>query len=276
MSGQGPSEREKSPNVAQPSRASPKKRRRQSDSGTNGEGGRNPCFLCMGTCFLLTAMLVVLAGVVLHFVRPSLRINGTAADAPICKGALELTSCDNETDRYFFHHDPDKHVCLVRWQLDPGCLGGKNRFTSATECRKRCVADPSGKYGVPADCVEPIKATPCTHEDITQREHNYFFENDNCTFQTGSKCLHGPNRFVSTDECHETCIDGEEPACRVPRFQAACRLREKRFTHYYDRSVSACVSWRTACLGGPNRHESLAACVQTCKRNFFDNLLLGL
>ncbi|XP_072143760.1 BPTI/Kunitz domain-containing protein-like [Dermacentor andersoni] len=135
-------------------------------------------------------------------------------DAPICKGTLELTACDNETERYFFHHEPDKQVCLVRWQLDPGCLGGKNRFTSATECRKRCVADPSGKY--------------------------------------------------------------EEPACRVPRFQAACPLSEKRFTHYYDRSVSACASWRTACLGGPNRHESLAACVQTCKRNFFDKLLLGL
>ncbi|XP_049522495.1 papilin-like [Dermacentor silvarum] len=240
------------------------------------ESGRNPCFMCMGTCFLLTALLVVLAGVIVHFVRPNLRINGTAADAPICKAALELTACDKETERYFFHHDPDKHICLVRWQLDPGCLEGKNRFASATECQKRCVADPSGKYGLPAECVEPVKATPCTDEEMEQREHRYFFENGNCSLHTGAKCLHGPNRFVSADECRETCLDTEEPVCRIPRFQGACRLSEKRFPYYYDRSVSACVSWRTACLGGPNRHESLTACVETCKRNFFDKLLLGL
>lgn len=238
------------------------------------EDDRNPCFMCMGTCFLLTVLLVVLAAAIVHFVRPKISMRGTAKDAPLCKAPLELTACDNETERYIFHYDPDRQLCVARYQLDPGCLAGKNRFTSATECRKKCMTDPSGKYGLPAECVEPIKAAPCTDEEIKQREHPYYFDNGNCTLQTGAKCLYSPNRFISAYECQQACHDVEEPACRVPRFQGPCQLSDKRFTYYYDRSVSACVSWRTACLGGPNRHESSSACVRTCVKNFLENLLM--
>ncbi|KAL3209682.1 hypothetical protein MRX96_052328 [Rhipicephalus microplus] len=201
----------------------------------------------MGTCFLLTVLLVVLAAAVVHFIRPQ---------------------------RYYFHYDPDKLLCLARYQLDPACLEGKNRFTSAAECRKKCITGSSGNYGLPAECAEPVKASPCTDGEIRQREHPYFFDSGNCTLQTGPKCLYGPNRFRSADECRETCLGVEEPACRVPRFQGSCRLSDKRFTHYYDHSLSACISWRTACLGGPNRHESSSACVKTCVRSFLENMLL--
>ncbi|KAH6919611.1 hypothetical protein HPB50_029401 [Hyalomma asiaticum] len=128
--------------------------------------------------------------------------------------------------------------------------------------------------GLPAECLESAIAAPCTEEEIKQREYLYFFEDGNCTAQTGSKCLHGPNRFVSADECRQACLDAEEPACRVPRFQGPCRLNEKLFTYYYDNTLLACFSWRTACLGGPNRHESSSAFLRTCPRNFFENLFL--
>ncbi|KAL1475093.1 hypothetical protein MTO96_037537 [Rhipicephalus appendiculatus] len=145
MSGHGSSEREKS---AGHHSASPKERRRASIAKDQVEkdGDRNPCFMCMGTCFLLTVLLVVLAAVIVHFVRPNVAKSGKAKDSPHCKAPLELTACDNETERYFFRYDPDKMLCVVRYQLDPGCLGGKNRFTSAAECRKKCMTDPSGKY----------------------------------------------------------------------------------------------------------------------------------
>ncbi|XP_075739637.1 tissue factor pathway inhibitor 2-like [Rhipicephalus microplus] len=272
MSGQDSSEREKSPGR---NSGSPRGHRVSKDKiQAEKEGDRNPCFLCMGTCFLLTVLLVVLAAAVVHFIRPQVALSGKEKDSPICNAPLVLTACDNETERYYFHYDPDKLLCLARYQLDPGCLDGKNRFTSAAECRKKCITGSSGKYGLPAECAEPVKAAPCTDGEIRQREHPYFFDSGNCTLQTGAKCLYGPNRFRSADECRETCLDVEEPACRVPRFQGSCRLIDKRFTHYYDRSLSACISWRTACLGGPNRHESSSACVKTCVRSFLENMLL--
>ncbi|XP_054930649.1 papilin-like [Dermacentor andersoni] len=222
----------------------------------------------MGVSFLLIVLLVVLAALIVQYVRPN---------DPKCKAALELTACNSETEQYFFHHDSDKQVCLVRWQLDAGCLEGKNRFASASECRGRCVGNSSDKgarQNPSAECMEPVKAAPCKDEEMKRRDHLYFFEDGNCTVQMGPKCLYGPNRFVSAQECHEFCLNTEEPACRVPRFQGACRMSEKRFAYYYDSSTKACVSWRTPCLAGPNRHESLAACTETCGRNIFKTLML--
>ncbi|XP_065292461.1 tissue factor pathway inhibitor-like [Dermacentor albipictus] len=240
------------------------------------EGEKNPCFVCMGVCFLLTVLLVVLTALIVQYVRHNLSTNGTAADGPKCKAALELTACNSETEQYFFHHDPDKEACLVRWLLDAGCLEGKNRFASASECRERCVgnsSDEGARQNPSAECMEPVKAAPCKDEEMKRRDHRYFFEDGNCTVQMGPKCLYGPNRFVSAQECHEFCLDTEEPACRVPRFQGACRMSEKRFVYYYDSSTKACVSWRTPCLAGPNRHESLAGCTETCSRNIFKRLV---
>ncbi|KAH7967773.1 hypothetical protein HPB52_002245 [Rhipicephalus sanguineus] len=168
----------------------------------------------------------------------------------MCKAALELTACDSETEQYFFHHDPDRHVCLVRWQLDPGCLEGKNRFASATECRKRCVRNAS-LQNLPAECMEPVKSAPCKDEEMKGRDHPYFFEDSKCKLQSGSKCLYGPNRFVSAQECREVCLDAAEPACRLPRFQGAYRMSEKRFVYYYDnltktlRRLAHCLPGRT-------------------------------
>ncbi|KAL1468492.1 hypothetical protein MTO96_041432, partial [Rhipicephalus appendiculatus] len=34
------------------------------------EGSKNPCFMCMGVCFLLIVVLVVLVAVIVHYVRP--------------------------------------------------------------------------------------------------------------------------------------------------------------------------------------------------------------
>ncbi|KAH6937369.1 hypothetical protein HPB50_027265 [Hyalomma asiaticum] len=233
------------------------------------EGDRNPCYLCMGVCFLLVVLLVVLAAVIVHCVRPN---------APMCKAALELTACDSETEQFFFYHDPDRHVCLVRWQLDPGCLGGKNRFASANECRDRCVRNSSVQgtgRNLPAECVEPVKSAPCKDEEFKKRDHPYFFEDGKCSAQSGSKCLYGPNRFASDQECREVCLDAGEPACRLPRLQGACRMSEKRFIYYYDSSKKACFTWRTACLAGPNRHQSLAGCTETCSQNVFKRLMRG-
>ncbi|KAL1414942.1 hypothetical protein MTO96_029983 [Rhipicephalus appendiculatus] len=72
------------------------------------EGGKNPCFMCMGVCFLLIVLLVVLVAVIVHYVRPNLHANGTTADGPTCKAALELTACDSETEQYFFHQRPEE------------------------------------------------------------------------------------------------------------------------------------------------------------------------
>ncbi|KAL3198235.1 hypothetical protein MRX96_014470, partial [Rhipicephalus microplus] len=165
------------------------------------EGNKNPCFVCMGVSFLLIALLVVLVAFIVHYVRP----NGS-----VCKAALELTSCDSETEQYFFYHDPERHVCMVRWQLDPGCLEGRNRFASATECRERCVRNiPLQGTGqnLPAECTEPVKAVPCKDGEIKRRDHPYYFEDGKCNVQSGSKCLYGPNRFVSQQECYEVCLD---------------------------------------------------------------------
>lgn len=238
---------------------------------------KNPFFMCMGVCFLLVVLLVVLAAFIVQYVRPNLSMDGTAEDGPKCQAALELTACNSETEQYFFHHDSDRQVCLVRWQLDPGCLQGKNRFASASECRERCVGNSSGKeakQSLSSECMDPVKAAPCKDEELKRRDHPYFFEGGNCTVQKGAKCLYGPNRFISTQECRESCLSTEEPACRAPRFQGACRMSEKRFVYYYDRSMKACVAWRTSCLAGPNRHESLAACTETCSRNVFKKLMI--
>ncbi|XP_075739658.1 carboxypeptidase inhibitor SmCI-like [Rhipicephalus microplus] len=166
---------------------------------------------------------------------------------------------------------------MVRWQLDPGCLEGRNRFASATECREHCVRNISlhgTGQNLPAECTEPVKAVPCKDGEIKRRDHPYYFEDGKCNVQSGSKCLYGPNRFVSQQECYEVCLDAAEPACRLPRLQGACRMNEKHFEYYYDNSTKTCVSWRTACLAGPNRHESLSGCIDACSRNVFRKLMM--
>ncbi|XP_077520247.1 papilin-like [Amblyomma americanum] len=235
----------------------------------------------MGVCFLVTTVVVVLAALLLHFVKPKISKNDTVAEGPMCKAPVELAACNAETEKYPFYHDPDQNSCLVRWQVDAGCLAGGNRFGTASECSKRCIkstasaASAGEGRGLPAECLEPLKASPCTEDELKKRDHPFFFEDGNCSRQTGPKCLYGPNRFDSEEECREACIATGEPACRVPRFQGACRLDQKRFAFYYDHSLAACVAWRTACLDGPNRHTSLATCSRTCQPNLLEKLLAG-
>ncbi|KAK8778705.1 hypothetical protein V5799_019954 [Amblyomma americanum] len=61
------------------------------------------------------------------------------AEGPMCKAPVELAACNAETEKYPFYHDPDQNSCLVRWQVDAGCLTGGNRFGTASECSKRCI-----------------------------------------------------------------------------------------------------------------------------------------
>lgn len=237
------------------------------------KGGTNLFFVCMGGCMLITALAVLFFGaVVAVFANTKLPGDDVAASA-VCKAEAALTACDPETEKHPYYHDPNRRLCVVRWGLDPGCLKGNNSFSSDAECRARCMTTNSAPTKeAPAECLEPVLSSQCTDEDLVFREHSFFFEEGNCTRYTGGKCLYGPNRFTTAEQCQQACLVTSDPSCRVPRFLGACRSSQKRFGFHYDHSLSACIPWRTACLAGPNRHESLAACADTCEKNFFKRL----
>ncbi|XP_077560566.1 uncharacterized protein LOC144175359 [Haemaphysalis longicornis] len=123
--------------------------------------------------------------------------------------------------------------------------------------------------------MAPVEASTCSDDDFRDREYSFFFDGGNCSLQTGAKCLYGANRFTSAEECYKSCVVTGEPGCRVPRMQRACPLRQKRFGFYFDRSLSACVAWRTACLAPPNRHASYSACSEACEQNLLKKIIGG-
>lgn len=237
------------------------------------KGRANPFFVCMGGCMLLTAVgVLVLSAIVAIFANTKLPGDEVAA-SPACKADAVLTSCNAETEKHPYYHDSNRRLCVVRWGLDPGCLKGINSFASAADCQARCMTTNStATKQLPAECLEPVHSSECTDNDLVFREHSFFFQDGNCSRYTGAKCLYGPNRFTTVEQCEQACLVTGEPSCRVPRFLGACRSSQKRLSFYFDRSLSACVRWRTACLAGPNHHETLAACADACERDFFKRL----
>ncbi|XP_064483141.1 papilin-like isoform X1 [Ornithodoros turicata] len=253
------------------------------------------CFVCIGGCLLIVAVVVACSGYIAHYLRPpsnntetvndelgiyaNHKINennhnengticvGRPADSPACKAGAQLVACNSSNMNYAFYSSPKAGHCIVHWVLNPGCLQGSNRFSSIAECEASCISKNESR------CLAPVYSSPCKESEITARQHSYFYSSEgNCTKSSGASCLDGVNRFSTAQMCLDRCAKGD-PACRTPMINRQCTYDEKQFKAYFDAERNSCFYWTVACLEGQNRHTSAGECTRACFSDVF--LLFG-
>ncbi|XP_064483143.1 papilin-like isoform X3 [Ornithodoros turicata] len=216
------------------------------------------CFVCIGGCLLIVAVVVACSGYIAHYLRPH---------SPACKAGAQLVACNSSNMNYAFYSSPKAGHCIVHWVLNPGCLQGSNRFSSIAECEASCISKNESR------CLAPVYSSPCKESEITARQHSYFYSSEgNCTKSSGASCLDGVNRFSTAQMCLDRCAKGD-PACRTPMINRQCTYDEKQFKAYFDAERNSCFYWTVACLEGQNRHTSAGECTRACFSDVF--LLFG-
>jgi hypothetical protein len=204
--------------------------------------------------------------------------------ATTCSLPFSVGPCRGSFQRWYY--DPSTQQC-TEFSYG-GCRGNRNRFESLEECESTCrvtfsattVQTTSATFSrvlqtPSAMCSLPMEVGPCR-----ARIESWYFDNimQKCLPFTYGGCRGNANRFVTEDQCMNTCI--REPPASVPSTQqtftssnnAACLLpmevgpcRARIESWYFDIVMQKCLPFTYGgCHGNENRFTTEDQCINSC------------
>ncbi|XP_037521190.1 BPTI/Kunitz domain-containing protein [Rhipicephalus sanguineus] len=153
------------------------------------------------------------------------------------------------------------------------CARGRNRFSSMTTCRRKCI---DGGNGAAPECYQRAIFEECQRRDVLKTW--WYSDGRACRrwhFPRGLCPSDGALVFHTSSECARRCGDRRRP-CRVPK-TVQCNATHLRFSYFADPVSKGSRSRRCRrvpaaggdkahlCLNGANRFRTMDACREKCK-----------
>uniref|UniRef100_A0A1I7UQF5 Papilin n=1 Tax=Caenorhabditis tropicalis TaxID=1561998 RepID=A0A1I7UQF5_9PELO len=141
-----------------------------------------------------------------------------------------------------------------------GCGGNGNSFSSKSDCESLCRIETSWTNTTDF-CTLERSAGPCT-DSISM--WYYDMKEQDCKPFTYGGCRGNQNRFVSKDQCQQSCRGTKiEEVCTLRPEPGPCRLAMEKY--FYDPVTQSCHMFHYGgCEGNANRFDTELDCFRQC------------
>ncbi|PIC23278.1 hypothetical protein B9Z55_017031 [Caenorhabditis nigoni] len=157
----------------------------------------------------------------------------------------------------WYHDSTTKQCKMMMWT---GCGGNGNSFSSKADCESLCRIE-SSWTNTTDFCTLERNAGPCT-DSISM----WYFDHSeqDCKPFTYGGCRGNQNRFVSKEQCLQSCRDkSSEDTCTLRPEPGPCRLGLEKY--FYDPVTQSCHMFHYGgCEGNANRFDSELDCFRQC------------